>query len=157
MFSTILLALGVVLAISASGSALKCNVCAYWTTQPKEQQKCPNTTVNCITGTSYCYTASVADQNDYFTRGCATNATLCLDPEKLCNVATTKLNLKSCALECCTTDNCNNYTLSSATGAPSRATGAPSSATGAPSSATSVMVSKFTLSLMVIVGFICLT
>ncbi|CAB4013473.1 Hypothetical predicted protein [Paramuricea clavata] len=133
MFNKLLFPLGVVLAISALGSALKCNVCTYWTTQPKEQQKC-TTTVNCPTGTSYCYTGSGAYQNgtEIVDRDCDTAAD-CPDAEGWCNRVTTKLNLKSCAIACCNTDNCNNYT---------------------PSSATDVMVTKFTLSLMVIVGFI---
>jgi hypothetical protein len=106
------------------GSALKCNVCTYWTTQPKEQQKC-TTTVNCPTGISDCYTGSGSYQNgtDVVDKSCG-----CPDIEETCNILTTRLGLTSCAFECCNTDNCN--------------------------SATGVMVTKFTLSLMVIVGFI---
>ena len=52
----------------------------------------------------------------------------CPDTKKACNLATTKLKLKLCTAECCKTDYCN--------------------------SATGVMVTKFTLSMMVIVGFI---
>ncbi|CAB4026047.1 Hypothetical predicted protein [Paramuricea clavata] len=132
MSSKILLVLGVVLAISALGSALTCHVCRYWTTQPKEQQKCTNAKT---CGSSYCYTEYVRFRNgtEGFGRGCG-RVKFCLDTEKACNFTRTYLpGLTSCAFECCTTDNCNNYT---------------------PSSATGVMVTKFTLSLMVIVGFI---
>ncbi|CAB4002008.1 Hypothetical predicted protein [Paramuricea clavata] len=132
MLNKTLLALGVVLAISALGSALKCNVCTYWTTQPKEQQKCTNNASTCASGVSYCFTSSITYRNgtEAVGRSCGV-ADLCLDTEKACNLTTTKLNLASCAFECCNTDNCNNYT---------------------PGSATGVMVTKFTLSLMVIVG-----
>jgi hypothetical protein len=114
------------------GSALICSACLYWTSQPKEQQKCTNATVNCQS--DYCFTSSVIYSNgtEGVGRSCS-NADLCKDPEKGCNLVTKKFKLKSCAFDCCNTDNCNNYT---------------------PSSATGVMVTKFTLSLMVIVGFI---
>ncbi|CAB3994798.1 Hypothetical predicted protein, partial [Paramuricea clavata] len=116
-------------------SALICNKCLYWTSQPKEQQKCTNDTSICQS--NYCLTSSVIYPNgtEVVRRSCD-EAELCQDPEKGCNRATTK----SCAFDCCNTYNCNNYT--------------PSSASGAPSSTTGVMVTKFTLSLMVIVGFI---
>ncbi|CAB3994797.1 Hypothetical predicted protein [Paramuricea clavata] len=171
--------------LTAIRSALKCNSCEYWTTQPKEQQKCTSAPINCPSG--YCSTSSITYSNgtEAVGRGCA-NADVCLDTEKACNLATTKWNLKSCAGACCNTDNCNNYTPSSAT----RVNYTPNSATGVmvkfitkllelksgagaccntrgntdnyndytPNSATGVMVTKFTLSLMVIVGFIfCLT
>ncbi|CAB4041019.1 Hypothetical predicted protein [Paramuricea clavata] len=134
MLSKILLALGVLLAISALGSALKCNVCRYSTSQPKEQQKCTSAPVNCSSSRSYCSTTSITYRNgtEAFGRGCASSST-CPNVEIACNFLTILLDLKSCAAACCTTDNCNNYT---------------------PSSATGVMVTKFTLSLMVIVGFI---
>ncbi|CAB4026048.1 Hypothetical predicted protein [Paramuricea clavata] len=134
MFSKILLALGVVSAISALGSALKCNFCRYRTTQPKEQQKCTSATFTCPSGHSYCAASSITFQNgtEAVSRNCATTI-LCPHTEEWCKILTPLWNLKSCAFACCTTDNCNNYT---------------------PSSATGVMVTKFTLSLMVIVGFI---
>ncbi|CAB3998744.1 Hypothetical predicted protein [Paramuricea clavata] len=134
MLSKILLALGVVLATSVLGSALKCNVCAYSTTQPKEQQICTGGPLTCRYDHTYCYTTSITFQNGTkaVERSCGTSAT-CFNTERACNVLTRLFGLKSCAFECCTTYNCNNYT---------------------PSSATGVMVTKFTLSLMVIVGFI---
>jgi hypothetical protein len=116
------------------GSALKCNVCKYRTTQPKEQQKCTSATLTCPSGFPYCFTSFATFQNgtEIGDRGCTT-AAACTNPEKWCKLVAVLWPVKSCALECCNTDNCNNYT---------------------PSSATGVMVTKFTLSLMVIVGFI---
>jgi hypothetical protein len=117
------------------GSALKCNDCIYSTTQPKEQQKCTNATVNCPSGIAYCSTSFIAYRNgtEAVGRGCQADEGFCLNVENACNHLTKQRDLKSCAAACCTTDNCNNYT---------------------PSSATGVMVTKFTLSLMVIVGLI---
>ena len=112
---------------------MECYFCAYWTTQPKEQQKCTNGTT--CGSSSDCYTEYVRFRNgtEGFARGCV-KAVVCRDTEKACNLVRTYLDdVISCAFECCATDNCNNYT---------------------PSSATGVMVTKFTLSLMVIVGFI---
>ncbi|CAB4042620.1 Hypothetical predicted protein, partial [Paramuricea clavata] len=102
-------------------SAQKCNVCAYRTTQPKEQQKCTSATVTCPSGTSYCFTSSVTFQNDTIAveRNCG-NADICSD--NACGRLSAAWNLKSCAISC--------YNTNSATG---------------------VMVTKFTLSLMVIV------
>ncbi|CAB4008950.1 Hypothetical predicted protein, partial [Paramuricea clavata] len=128
MFSKILLALGVVLAISALGSARKCNQCEYWTSQPKEQQTCTGSgTVDCPSG--YCSTGFATYDNgtDVIDRRCVTIMAQCADPEEFCSNVTTRYNLKACIYKCCSTDNCNNYTVGSATGV------------------------KFTLSLMVIV------
>ncbi|CAB4006557.1 Hypothetical predicted protein [Paramuricea clavata] len=145
MFSKILLVLGVVLVISALGSALECNVCDYWTSQPKEQQKCTSRTVTCSFGFDYCYTLSGTYQNgtDVVERSCSGNSVACHNTEATCFILAIKYGLKSCAFECCNTDNCNNYT-------PSRETGINYT----PSSATGVMMTKFTLSMMVIVGLI---
>jgi hypothetical protein len=111
------------------GSALKCNVCNYWTSQPKEQQKCTNRKLTCPLGFDYCYTLSGTYQNgtDVVEKSCAIGL-LCSNTENTCNLITTRLGLKSCAFECCNTNYCN--------------------------SATGVMVTKFTVSLMAIVGFI---
>jgi hypothetical protein len=126
------------------GSALKCNVCTYWTTQPNEQ-KCTKTTVNCPSHISYCFTSSVTYRNgtEVVGRDCASSST-CPNVEKACNYLTVKHDLKSCVGACCTTDNCNNYTPNSVTVMVTNYT--PNSAT--------VMVTKFSLSLMVIVGLI---
>ena len=115
------------------GNARKCNVCRYWTSQPKEQQKC-NITLTCPLGLDYCYTLSGTYQNgtDVVEKNCA-NSGLCSVSEKACNSLTTRLGLKSCAFECCNTNNCNSH------------------ATGV---MVTSMVTKFTLSLMAIVGFI---
>jgi hypothetical protein len=100
-----------------SGSALMCNKCAYTSIQPKSQEVCGNTTINCTSG--YCfavsYTTSVGvvvvdrDCDDPSDRACP-------DADDTCDKRTTKFSLKSCAAVCCKTDNCNNYTPSSASG-----------------------------------------
>ena len=117
------------------GSALICDVCYYTTEMPKALQKCTGRTINCTKHSnynSYCLTNSVTYRNgtEAVTRVCARNG-VC--PGNACTNLTKVHDLKWCATECCNTDNCNNYTLSSAT---------------------AVMVTKFTLSLMVIVGLI---
>ena len=59
----------------------------------------------------------------------------CPDAEDTCRKETKLENLKACAGACCKTDNCNNFTPSG-------------------SSATGIIVSKFTLILLVIVGLV---
>ncbi len=61
----------------------------------------------------------------------------CPDADNTCEKRITLFKLKSCAAVCCKTDNCNNYTP-----------------TPTPGSATGIMVAKFTLCVMVILGFI---
>ncbi|CAB4014500.1 Hypothetical predicted protein [Paramuricea clavata] len=111
---------------SAKGSAQKCNVCAYWTTQPKEQQKCTSATVTCPAGTSYCFTSSFTFLNgtEAVKRNCG-NPDFC--GANACTRFIAALKLTSCSISCYNTSG---------------------------NSATGVMVTKFTLSLMVIVGLI---
>ena len=102
-----------------TGSALTCSLCAYTSQAPKDQQMCGNATVNCSTG--YCYTATytTADGTVNVARDCANRNPAdksCPNAEEACKRETDKRKLKSCLLACCTTDNCNNYTPSSATG-----------------------------------------
>ena len=105
-------------------------------------------------GTEYCYTANYTVNGVVvFARGCDGDrgSTFCPDADKTCRSLTKKNNLTSCAGVCCTTDNCNNYTPSSAD-----YTTTPSSAndTTTPSSADGVIVTKSILCLMAIAGFI---
>ena len=70
-------------------------------------------------------------------RGCAyieADRNHCLNPEKYCIEASKKLAFQACAVACCQTDNCNNYDPTS--------------------SATGIMVTKFTLIVMVIAGLV---
>jgi hypothetical protein len=100
---------------------------------PKAQQKCSSgVTIDCPSG--YCYTSSFTYPNGtaLVVRSCG-DSIICPNAKPLCDFLTLISKHKLCAAACCTTDNCNNYT---------------------PSSATGVMVTEFTLSLMVIVGFI---
>ncbi|CAB3994577.1 Hypothetical predicted protein [Paramuricea clavata] len=132
-FNKIFLTLAIALTFSAIGSALMCNVCSYTSAQPKAQQMCGNNTVNCATG--YCFSSTYTTDTDLVVtvRSCDDpNDRSCPDADDTCEKRTSKFNLKSCAGMCCTTDNCNNYT---------------------PSSATGIMVAKFSLCVMVIVGF----
>ena len=92
----------------------------------------PNGIVNCIT--TYCFTAKFTDKNGtvHVARNCAT-VKVCSNSEQACSTATKIEGLKACVGACCETDNCNNFT---------------------PSSAAGIMVTKFTLVLMVIVGLV---
>ena len=116
------------------GSALKCQKCFYSTLQPKVEQNCDSAPlVNCSFG--YCLTTSLSLKNGTvaIARGCPRTSVCPDNTAKVCDDWLKRPNGKSCAAECCDTDNCNNYT---------------------PSSAPGVMVTKFTLSLMVIVAFL---
>jgi hypothetical protein len=100
---------------------------------PKAQQKCSSgVTIDCPSG--YCYTSSFTYPNGtaWVVRSCGASF-VCSYAKIGCDLLIKEGKMKSCAAACCTTDNCNNYT---------------------PSSATGVMVTEFTLSLMVIVGSI---
>ncbi len=110
---------------------MKCQKCEYSSLQPKAKQNCDGAPlVNCPSG--YCYTASytlggaLGVDRDCGVNVCPNNA------GKICDVLRA-LGAKSCVADCCDTDNCNNYT---------------------PSSAPGVMITKFTLSLMVIVAYL---
>jgi hypothetical protein len=98
---------------------------------------CGDTTVNCTTG--YCYTATytIADGTVRVIRNCAnsdpTDKVDCPNAEKTCERRIIIYSLKSCVGVCCRTDNCNNYT---------------------PSSASGILATKFILCLMVIAGFL---
>ncbi len=120
-----------------TGSALTCSLCAYTSQVPKDQQMCGNETVNCSTG--YCYTATytTADGIVHVARECANRNPAgklpCPNAEESCKREIDQRKLKSCLAACCTTDKCNNYT---------------------PSSATGVMATKNILCLMAFVGFL---
>ncbi len=105
------------------GSAVKCQKC---------QQNCDNAPlVDCPSG--YCYTSSYTLNGVLgVERGCGAGTICPNNAGKICDVIRA-LGAKSCAVDCCDTDNCNNYT---------------------PSSAPGVMITKFTLSLMVIVAYL---
>ncbi|CAB3992845.1 Hypothetical predicted protein [Paramuricea clavata] len=145
----ILLTLGVVVTISALGSALTCNVCSYTSKQPKAQQMCGNSTVNCTTG--YCYTTkyTTADGTVNIARDCANNNPSdkdCPDGKETCERRTKAHALKYCVASCCQTNNCNNdYIPASST--PTKS--APTSRTPT-SSASGIMATKFILCLMVL-------
>ena len=67
----------------------------------------------------------------YVARDCGDSHGRCPDTEKACSEAFKQSHLKTCAMACCKTDKCNNFT---------------------PSSATGIVVAKITLILMVIAG-----
>ena len=97
---------------------------------------CGNQTVPCTSG--YCYTATYTiNSTVVVVRDCDDpddpKDKFCPNADETCRSKTGKNNLKSCAGACCTTDNCNNYT---------------------PSSAYGVMATKSILCLMAIVGFL---
>ncbi|CAB4036529.1 Hypothetical predicted protein [Paramuricea clavata] len=131
----IFLTIAIALTFSAFGSALMCNQCYYKSTHPKAQQVCGNDTVNCTTG--YCYSVSYTRSRDgtlIIARSCDStnvNDKFCPDPDVFCEKEISKNNSKSCFGVCCSTDNCNNYT---------------------PTSATGIMVAKFSMCVMVILG-----
>ena len=93
--------------------------------------------MNCTSG--YCVTAKITDKNGtvHVGRDCANldyDRNGCLNPEKHCIEGINNEEVQACAAACCQTDNCNNFDPSS--------------------SATGIMVTKFTLILMVIVGLV---
>ncbi|CAB3997004.1 Hypothetical predicted protein [Paramuricea clavata] len=148
MFSKILLALGVVLAISALGSAVKCNNCAYSTALPKALQKCQS--INCPS--EYCYSQTFVYKNgtEVYARSCGI-AGLCPDAgtNKVCSLLTKVPNspIKSCDTKCCKTDNCNTITSNNG--------GSPDGKNPGTNSATGIMTKTLIPSLMmVIAGFL---
>jgi hypothetical protein len=112
-----------------------CNQCYYKSTHHKAKQVCGYRTVNCTTG--YCYSVSYTRSRDgtqIVARSCDStniNDKFCPDPDDICQKEISKNNSKSCFGVCCSTDNCNNYT---------------------PTSATGIMVAKFSMCVMVILG-----
>ena len=76
-------------------------------------------------------TGTVTVHRDCDGAGLSSGTKFCPDVEKQCDERSKSLKLKACAGACCKTDNCNNFT---------------------PSSAAGIMVTKFTLVLMVIAG-----
>ena len=110
-----------------------CSKCEYSEKDSKEKQKCVKE--NCTA--KYCYTATVTDASGtkLFRRRCDNdkNMPMCPDPKNTCQNLTKADNLKSCLGVCCKTDNCNNYSLGSATG---------------------VMATKYLLCVLVIAGFL---
>ena len=134
-FNKVFLTLAVIAVLIAAGSALTCNFCRYYSTDPKAEQVCGNKTVNC--STEYCFTMTLtqAEGVTFVNRNCASNDPNikdCPNPDETCELGIKKHKLKSCHAACCKTDNCNNYT---------------------PSSASGVMATKFVLSSMVLVAF----
>ena len=123
------------------GNALTCQRCEYTSQFPTEKQKCdPNITKVCDKNIEYCFTGKYTDSSGTVKviRGCDEDylkLTFCPDAEKTCSVFTKSSNLKACAGACCRTDKCNEFTPSG-------------------SSATGIIVSKFTLILMVIAGLV---
>ncbi|CAB4025678.1 Hypothetical predicted protein, partial [Paramuricea clavata] len=116
------------------GSTLKCNQCtaSSKTSTPSCNSK---STVDC--GTGYCYTATYTqkDGTTVVDRNCNNPLdSYCPNAAKTCDAKTQAKGLKSCRGACCTTDNCNDYTLGN--------------------SASGVMVTKFILCFMVIAGFL---
>ncbi len=106
------------------GSAVKCQKCHYTSLKPKAEQNCDSAPlVNCSSG--YCATTSLSFKNGTVAieRDCA-RTSVCPDIANECDYWLKRPNRKSCLAECCDTDNCNNYT---------------------PSSAPGVMITKFTL------------
>ena len=122
------------------GNALTCQKCGYTSKYPKENQTCdPNNIVNCTSGSGYCGTVKLTDKNGtvHVGRGCdgiGSSKAICPVTEKFCIELSKKEGLQACAVACCQTDNCNNFDPSS--------------------SATGIMVTKFTLILMVIAGLV---
>ena len=87
------------------GSAFTCQKC---TLDPKKQRNCFGTTecyTSCYTAT---YTLSGVRLNE---RGCTDGheALTCNNPDSACKEVERIFNAKSCGVECCKTDNCNNY------------------------------------------------
>ena len=136
-FSELFLTLAVIAVLIPTGSALTCSSCLYNSTAPKAEQMCGKETVKC-SSTAYtsrfCFTGTFtqADGVAFFFRSCARTNDTINDCNKPCESGIKEKKLKSCHIECCKTDNCNNYTLSSASG---------------------VMATRFVLSLMVLVAF----
>ena len=95
-----------------TGCATKCQQCRYDSSQPKAQQKCAGTTVDCLSG--YCYSASYtqSDGIKVVERDCD-NRKFCPDAAETCRKETQIFGLKSCSGTCCTTDNCNDSGTSS--------------------------------------------
>ena len=117
-----------------SGNALMCKKCSYSSIQPKAEQVCGNATVNCTSG--YCFAVNYTSSNGILVvdHDCDDPSDrACPDADDTCEKRTRLYSLKSCAAMCCKTDNCNNYT---------------------PSSASGFMVGKFTLCIMIIVGLL---
>ncbi|CAB4004888.1 Hypothetical predicted protein [Paramuricea clavata] len=134
MLNKILLALGVLVTISALGSTLTCNKC--FASSAKSKPSChSSTTVQCSTG--FCYTATYtqSDGTVVLDRDCnKPSDPYCPDAAKTCREKTKSASLKSCRGVCCNTDNCNDFTPGN--------------------SASGVMMTKFILCFMVIAGFL---
>ena len=111
------------------GNALKCQKCTYSSHQPKDLQKCVNNTVECSSG--YCYSATYTHSNEIkvFEWDCDTK-NYCPNEDETCEEQMKVNHLQACSGSCCTTDNCNN-----------------------PNSGTGVMAAKFSICLMVILGY----
>ena len=99
--------------------------------------------MDCEPGSS-CITSAFTEQNGtkLILHSCVPKEN-CGNIDALCQAALQlQAHAKSCVAECCDTDNCNNnYDFMTTTAMP-------------PTSATGVIVSKFTLSLMVLAGFL---
>ena len=131
-FNKLFLTLAVIAVLIATGNALMCKKCLYSPQQPKTQQVCGNTTVNCTSG--YCYAVAFTSSNGIpvVQHDCDDPSNrFCPDADGTCEKRTKLFSLKSCAAMCCKNDNCNNYT---------------------PSSASGFVVGKFALCITIIVG-----
>lgn len=105
---------------SRLGGALKCNSCFYTSEIAESKQRCTNQVVNCAS--EYCLTAIIINPagNTTVARNCDNikpEKVICPDAraKEKCDVLK-KDGYKSCRIECCKTDNCNNYTPGGAIG-----------------------------------------
>ncbi|XP_028395951.1 uncharacterized skeletal organic matrix protein 2-like isoform X2 [Dendronephthya gigantea] len=117
MYQKLLFAFAVAVFMAKIGTALKCNKCFYASTQPKNLQTCENHRTRIVNCSGYCFTSITTNRNGTTVvyRGCAVKD-ICTDAEERCSNEIKNGTYTSCHLECCQTDNCNNYTPSSATG-----------------------------------------
>ncbi|XP_028395950.1 uncharacterized protein LOC114519958 isoform X1 [Dendronephthya gigantea] len=116
MYQKLFFAFAVAVFIAKAGTALKCDDCSYTSKAPKYLQTCKNTRSADCSGS--CFTSIWTDHNGTTTvyRGCNREDKTCPYAQALCDAEIENGDVKSCRAECCKTDNCNNYTPSSATG-----------------------------------------
>ena len=114
-FNKLFLTLAVIAVLIATGNALMCKQCLFTLQQPKAQQVCGKT-VNCTS--DYCFAASFSYNDTSVVEHDCDNGSnrVCPDAEDTCEKRSKLHDFKSCAVMCCKSDNCNNYTPSSASG-----------------------------------------
>jgi hypothetical protein len=129
---------------------LKCHKCNY-ESKPQEEKKCGNNTTDCTISGFTAYNRS--DGGYVVVRDCdsSNNGIFCPDARKTCKDKTQKEDLKSCAAFCCTTELCNNYTSNPFNFNIPKTSSNP---TILPGTATCVLVVKFNLLVMIILGLI---